>query len=165
MDAGLGAGVPVRSITTEADLRRCHAVVRQLRPHLTEEDFVARVRDQHAEGYRVAAVEDEGRIVAFAGYRFLKMLHLPGPGGMLYVDDLVTDEAARSRGKGRELFAWLVDEARRHGCETVELESGVHRAGAHRFYFQQGMHIPSYHFRVFLQRENPRVIGAPAGRA
>lgn len=39
-------------------IARCFAVMRQLRPHLTESDFVSTVRRQEGSGYRLAYLED-----------------------------------------------------------------------------------------------------------
>jgi GNAT superfamily N-acetyltransferase len=64
----------------------------------------------------------------------------------LYVDDLVTTEAARGQGVGRELLAALRDKARAGGCRVLDLDSGVHRADAHRFYMREGLTISSFHF-------------------
>src|SRR5205823_14484686 len=62
-------------------------------------------------------------------------------GKFLYVDDLVTRDSDRSRGFGGELLDWLIEQAREHGCENLELDSGVQRFDAHRFYFSKRMNI------------------------
>ena len=69
-------------------------------------------------------------------------------GRHLYVDDLSTDPAFRGRGHAAALFAWLVAEAGRQGCGELHLDSGVgaERETAHRFYFNHGLRITSYHF-------------------
>jgi GNAT superfamily N-acetyltransferase len=66
------------------------------------------------------------------------------------VDDLVSDESERGGGYGRALMHWLTEEARREGCETLQLDSGSHRLQAHTFYFRFGMHITSFHFTLRL---------------
>jgi GNAT superfamily N-acetyltransferase len=138
----------IRLATTDADLTRCFPVLQQLRPHLVAADFLARVRRMQAEGFHVALLEDASATVrAVAGYRYYDKLF---SGRNLYVDDLVTDSASRSRGHGRALLAWLAAEARAHGCVQLELDSGVQRFDAHRFYFRERMHISSYHFVVSL---------------
>jgi hypothetical protein len=44
--------------------------MRLLRPQLASaESFIAAVEKQQAEGYRLAALEHEGRVVTVAGYR------------------------------------------------------------------------------------------------
>ena len=135
----------IRELLLDDDVRKAFGVMRQLRPHLEEEEFVRRVREQRANGYRLAVVEEDGDVRAAAGFRVMDMLV---QGRHLYVDDLVTDETRRSKGHGGLLFDWLMDEARRAECATLELDSGVQRLRAHAFYFAKRMHISAYHFRI-----------------
>lgn len=128
-------------------IRAAWPVVRQLRTHLTEDGFVAMVGAMRAEGYRAIALLRDNTPCAYAGFRILTML---AHGRLLYVDDLVTDESARDTGAGRALMAWLVGEARRHGCAGVQLDSGVQRFAAHAFYFGRGMRIAAHHFAMAL---------------
>ena len=72
-------------------------------------------------------------------------------GAVVDVDDLVADNAARSRGYGGLLLDWLAAEAKRRGCVGLDLDSGVQRADAHRFYFRQRMTIAAYHFILPLE--------------
>ncbi len=142
---------PTINLATEpAAIAACFPVVQQLRPHLVAADFVARIqRMQRDEGFRLAALTDgSGAVRAVAGYRFYEKLF---SGKNLYVDDLVTDGAARSQGHGRALLAWLKREAVAHGCDQLELDSGVQRFAAHRFYFRERMHISAYHFVAALR--------------
>src|ERR1044071_3264721 len=117
---------------TESAILRCFPVMSQLRPHLIESEFVARVSRQQERGYRYAE-------------------NLPW-GRFCYVDDLVTDSAGRSKGFGQKLFAWLVAQAREAGCEQLHLDSGVQNFDAHRFYLTQRMAIASHHFSLRLSR-------------
>jgi GNAT superfamily N-acetyltransferase len=66
------------------------------------------------------------------------------------VDDLVTPKDTRSEGHGKRMLGWLTGVARKEGCSTLQLESGVQRYGAHRFYFREGMKISGYHFSMAL---------------
>lgn len=127
---------------------RAFPVIHQLRPHLTLESFVAQARRQtESVGWRLAAVVDGQEVLACAGYRISEWLAW---GKALYVDDLVTDERRRSGGHGGALFDWLVAEARREGCQSFHLDSGVQRFGAHRFYLAKRMDITSHHFGLKL---------------
>jgi GNAT superfamily N-acetyltransferase len=120
----------------------------RLRPHLNRDVFVATVKRQEAQGYRLAAALDESdEIAAVAGFRFVEMLAWDRA---LYVDDLVTDEKRRSQGFGQALLDWLVDLARHGGCAQLHLDSGVQRFEAHRFYFRNRMRISSHHFMLPL---------------
>lgn len=134
---------------TEEMIRRCFPVMRELRTHITDEQtFLERVLRQQKQGYQLAFVESDDEVRAVAGYRFLESLF---SGKNLYVDDLVTRTADRSLGFGGELVDWLIEQAREHGCENLELDSGVQRFDAHRFYFSKRMSISSYHFRIKIE--------------
>jgi GNAT superfamily N-acetyltransferase len=141
----------VKVAQNDAELERCFPVMVQLRPKLTAQSFMEQVKRQQArEGYQLAYVEDAGEVRALAGFRFQEMLFR---GWHMYVDDLITDEGGRSHGYGAALFDWLVARARQEGCVGLDLDSGVQRFAAHRFYFRQRMHISSYHFSLSLDEE------------
>lgn len=133
----------IRLITTDAELRQAWPVMAQLRPHLSEAAFVALCRLQFDEGFELAALFDDARVRALAGFR---VHHRLVSGKTLYVDDLVTDEAGRSRGYGAALIAWLRNRGREQGCELLSLDSGVQRFGAHRFYLRERFDISAHHF-------------------
>jgi len=134
--------------TTDEQIARACPVMRQLRPHLDPDTFVHQVRRQQASGYELVVLEAEGAVQAVAGFRVLEQLVR---GRVLYVDDLVTDANARSRGFGDALMDWLVVHARAAGCTALELDSGVQRHGAHRFYLRKRMDITAYHFVLPLE--------------
>jgi GNAT superfamily N-acetyltransferase len=133
---------------SKAEIARCFPVMRQLRTHFEDEhEFVSQVERQQGQGYRMAFLESKGEVRAVAGYRLLEGLYA---GRFLYVDDLVTAEKERSLGHGGALFDWLVSEARAAGCQNLELDSGVQRFAAHRFYLLKRMSIVSHHFTLKL---------------
>lgn len=135
-------------INTDQQILETQTVMRQLRPNIPAEDYLATIhRLRQTDGYHLAAVYEAGVVRAVAGYRFMEMLYC---GKILYVDDLNTDEAARSQGHGQALMDWLKGEARSHGCGQLHLDSGVQRENTHRFYFREGLTINCYHFRVAL---------------
>jgi GNAT superfamily N-acetyltransferase len=134
--------------SSDQEIAACFPVVHQLRPHLTPDAFLARVRSQQPAGYRLAYLEAGGRPVAVAGFRVSECL---ASGRFLYVDDLVTLDAERSKGYGARLLAWLLDQARAEGCEGLELDSGIQRKNAHRFYEREGLTIRSYHFEIEIR--------------
>lgn len=144
--------MPIGLAEQKEDIARCYPVMAQLRPHLDEQTFVEQVQRQAAQNYRLAYVEDGGTVVAVAGFREMEML---SRGRHIYVDDLVTDAGGRSNGYGAALFDWLAAYARERGMVAIELDSGVQRFDAHRFYFRQRMHIASYHFTLSLAAEEP----------
>ena len=140
--------VVVDRIETDAQILATSEVMRQLRPHIAEKDYLPIVRRMIAnDRFCLAAVREGGIVRAVAGYRIMEMLYC---GRILFVDDLITDEGTRSQGHGKRLLDWLQEEARAQNCDELHLDSGVHRAGAHRFYFREGMTIAAFHFRKKL---------------
>jgi len=134
---------------SDADIRRCFPVMHQLRTHLDEARYFELARAMVDSGeFHVAFVEDGGAVTAVAGFRLMDMLFSNGK--VLYVDDLVTDAAVRSRGHGKALFDWLLQHARDNGCVALTLDSGVQRHDAHRFYFRERMQISAHHFSIEL---------------
>lgn len=133
---------------SSAALRACYPVIRELRPHLTEEAFVAQAqRQRERHGYRLVYLEDEGKVVAAAGYRIAEFLAW---GKALYIDDLATLSTARKRGHAGRLLDWLIAQARAEGCDQLHLDSGVQRHDAHRLYLGRRLRITSHHFAIEL---------------
>lgn len=127
---------------------RAFEAMQALRAQLADAAGFARRVDelQRPQGYRLAAaIDDEGRVCAVAGFRLLETLYA---GRVLYVDDLSTLPGARRRGHARALLDWCAEEAARLGCDALHLDSGVgpERVDAHRLYFNSGMRISSHHF-------------------
>ncbi|MBT2385949.1 GNAT family N-acetyltransferase [Streptomyces sp. ISL-11] len=123
-------------------------VLRELRPHLTEELFREVYEEGYGQGLRfTAAYGDDGVCAGVAGWRVVANT---GTLRMLYVDDLVTTAAARSTGVGRRLLAHLEQHARATGCRIFSLDSATHRTDAHRFYQRERMAIAAFHFRKGL---------------
>jgi GNAT superfamily N-acetyltransferase len=137
----------IQIATTLAEVDRCFPVMSQLRPKLIAAEFAGRVQAQQAEGYQLAFLEHEGAIVSVAGFRVQNMLW---SGKTFYVDDLVTDEGARSKGHGEAMIQWLIALAREAGCSTFSLDSGTHRQEAHAFYLRNKLRITCFHFDLPL---------------
>lgn len=133
----------IKVAESDAEIDSCFDVMSLLRPHLHRDDFVRLVRSMEPQGYRLAYLTADGAVQAVAGYRIIDMLRT---GRMLEVDDLVSAVSSRSKGYGKQLLNWCYDLARNSGCSVIELDSAVHRADAHRFYFRERMHILGFHF-------------------
>lgn len=143
----LAEDIEIQIASTEKQIRSCYRVMRQLRPHLTEEiPFVEQVQRQLAQGYHLAYYQPDGEEVkALAGFRFLEFLAW---GKVLYIDDLISDAAARKNGYGSKLLKWVVQQAKNASCDQVHLDSGPQRYDAHRLYLNHGFKIIGYHFAL-----------------
>lgn len=135
-------------LDTDQDYQAAFGLMRELRPHLSDAAaFVAQIRRQATQGYRILAIRQDDQIQALAGYRLQENTLY---GRFLYVDDLVTAASARGQGLGARLIDALREEARRQACAHFVLDTGLGNALAQRFYFRQGLLAAGMHFRQAL---------------
>ena len=77
--------------------------MRQLRTHLDEDEYLEKIQCMRRSDYRLAAATEGGRVRCVAGFRIVESLAY---GKLLYVDDLVTAENARSESHGERVLHW-----------------------------------------------------------
>jgi GNAT superfamily N-acetyltransferase len=135
-------------------LRSAERVHRQLRPHLG--DYLARIREVLGAGAEMAVAVDNGEVRGVTVFRIVERTY---SGRELYCDDLVTDESRRSTGVGHALMQYMERICRERACDTFALDSGTQRQRAHRFYFREGMTIPSFHFVKKVSGRATGVVG------
>src|SRR3954464_205350 len=95
-------------------------IIVQLRPHLTEEEFLRQVRQQSHGGYELVGALRADRIVGILGMR---PVHTLARGPHLHVDDIIIDEAERRTGGGRALMNYAETDARARGMAAVFLDA------------------------------------------
>ena len=121
-----------------------HRLILQLNPDMPLLRYRELLQLMLPKGYRmVAAFDGEGRCIGLSGFWISAKLY---SGKYLEPDNFVVDAAHRAAGVGRLLSDWMLQEARRHHCDTVMLDAYVTNAAAHRFYFREGFHVKSFHF-------------------
>lgn len=143
------ADTDIRELVSETEWVDAFPVVKQLRDHLDEDQYLDYLERMTADGYRLFGLFFDGELAAVAGVDIsTNMYH----GRHLWVFELVTDSDHRSEGFGGELFQYLVAWAEDKGCETVALSSGLQREDAHRFYEEHvGMDRASYVFTLDVE--------------
>ena len=125
----------IQELTTLEQWREAFPVMHELRLHLNQDDYLDLLKVMIAEGYRMLALRDnENAIVAVAGIAVLTNFYY---GRHVWVYDLITSSAARSRGYGAQLLGFIEDFAREVNCQTIALSSGLQRVDAHRFYLDK----------------------------
>ena len=137
----------IKTAETDQEIQSCYAVMAELRPHLSLEQFLNQVQMQMLFGYQLTYVDVDSNIVAVAGHR---QSHNLAWGKFFYVDDLVTAENQRSKGYGKQLLDWLINYARQQACQQFHLDSGVQRKDAHRFYEREGLRNMGHHYSLEL---------------
>jgi GNAT superfamily N-acetyltransferase len=138
----------IKVCTSETDIQKCWQVIFELRPHLSANEFVPTVKEMMSEGYQLAFIEEGGIAVAAIGYRYLQYLY---NGKHIYIDDLSTLPAARSKGYAGKLLDFVEAEASAKGYKAVTLDSGHQRFDAHRLYLNKGFIIVAHHFSKTLK--------------
>lgn len=122
---------------------------RQLRPAL-DADYPAQIERMIPDGARLVQLVDDEAVRAIGLWRVFETSYC---GRRLEIEDLVSDEAFRSRGYGASLINWFEGRARAFNCSTLTLISATHRTRAHRFYFRQGFEITAFHFVKSLRSD------------
>jgi GNAT superfamily N-acetyltransferase len=135
----------------ESETALAYPAMAALRTALRSEDEFARRVDgvQRPEGYRLAGAFEDGTAHALAVAGFRVVHNLAWGSAALYVDDLSTLPEGRRRGHARALLEWMLEEARRLGCDQFHLDSAVGpaRTDAHRLYMNAGLEITAFHFQ------------------
>lgn len=137
----------VSELTSEEEIRKAFDVLRDFRGHLTEAAYLELVEEMSKQGYQMFGLRDSDRLVSVAGLRIISNFRW---GRHLWIYDLVTGAADRSKGYGAELLGWLEDFAARNGCSLVALSSDISKSETHRF-FEERMRYQRLSY-VFTKR-------------
>ncbi|MEQ1763156.1 MAG: GNAT family N-acetyltransferase [Pyrinomonadaceae bacterium] len=139
----------IKIAQTDEEILSCYPVMSELRPHITQDDFLPQVKRQmNDSGYELVFLTDDDDIKAVAGIRIAEWL---ARGKSLDLEDLVSTENDRSKGYGGQIFDWLVNYARESHCNEIRLVSHVSRHGAHRFYLNKRMLLDCHFFSMSLK--------------
>ncbi|EEK79284.1 N-acetyltransferase [Bacillus cereus] len=138
----------VKEVVTEEQLDEVLPVLQQLRTKLSKEEASLLFRKMKEENYKLFSLYDEiGEVVSLAGVaictNFYNKKHV-------FVYDLVTAEAHRSKGYGNVLLSHIENWGKEYGCESIALTSAFPRLDAHRFYEREGYDKVSYSFHKNL---------------
>ncbi len=137
----------VRHITNDAGVVRGYSLLKQLRPSHDDAQFHEQLLRQLDTGYCLLAIADDDYVYAIVGYRWCENL---ARGRYIFIEDFVVDEAVRNGGHGEQLFDALVELADEHGYGSVELDVGIQRQDALRFYLNQRMVTSAFHLALEL---------------
>ncbi|WJY28335.1 MULTISPECIES: GNAT family N-acetyltransferase [Sporosarcina] len=140
--------IEITVLRTEEELLEGFPIMNQLRTHLNEKEYLELVYESEAkERYQLLGLRDDGILKALIGFKPMITLYY---GRSLWVCDLVTDSAARSKGYGDQLLTHVEKWGKEHHYESIALSSGIQRTDAHRFY-EEKMH---YHKVSMVFKKN-----------
>ena len=132
----------IREMTLK-ELESIYDVLGQLRKELSYKEFEDLIYDMRHMEYKMIGLLERGELVSYAGVAVQTNLYHKRH---LYIFDLVTQKAFRSRGYGKMMMEYLCDYAKTAACENLVLSSGLQREEAHRFYEKEGFDKKSYLF-------------------
>lgn len=97
----------------------------------------------------------EGELVgyAFCVYKQTRDNNILRDAKVLYIDDLCVDENCRGRHIGRELYNFVLSEAKRNSCDRVELNVWTLNSGAMEFYKKCGMTPQKIMMEIKIDKE------------
>ena len=99
------------------------------------------------EKYCIAGIIDNGKIVAFAGYRTMTSLH---SGNIIYIDDLCTLESYRGKGLASQLLKHVETIARSSNKDAVVLDTDFNNTTAQKLYLKNGFQLAALHLSSAL---------------
>lgn len=138
----------MKELSTVEELKEAYPVMKELRTHLSEAEFIELVQQMQHEDYQLFGCYDDGELTSLAGVAIKTNLYL---NKHVFVYDLVTADRHRSKGYGEKLLTYLENWGQQRGAHCIALESGVQRTDAHRFYEQKmDFSRVSYSFRKSL---------------
>lgn len=125
------------------DIPKLLNVIKELRPHLTDDDIKSLLPGMFNEGFQICYIGDAHEAYSFAGFRILTFLY---SGKTLYVDDFATLPKYRNQGFAKTIFDRVKEIAVRENCDHFSLDSGFQRFDAYRFYLNNELRVESLHF-------------------
>lgn len=140
----------IKEIKTELEIQKCWEVISLLRPHLDKNNWLGIILEMiKNEKYSITAIEDNGKFVAFAGYRIMNSLH---SGQIIYIDDLCTLESHRGKGLATQLLDYVEDISRKMNLDAVVLDTDFHNHTAQKVYFKSGFKLVAVHLSNRLKK-------------
>ncbi|MGE7884095.1 GNAT family N-acetyltransferase [Bacillus sp. NPDC094077] len=138
----------VKEVVAEEQLHEVLPVLQQLRTKLSKEEASSLFRKMKEDNYKLFSLRNEDdEVVSLAGVaictNFYNKKHV-------FVYDLVTAEAHRSKGYGNVLLSYIENWGTENGCESIALTSAFPRLDAHRFYEREGYDKVSFSFHKEL---------------
>lgn len=106
-------------------------IIKQLHPSIEAPIYYEQLARMMDDGYQLFGLYEGNGLVAVAGV-FLRVNFCSGK--HVYISELVTEEAVRSKGYGEKLIQFVEIWAREQGAGYICLESALSREAAHRFY-------------------------------
>lgn len=128
-------------------------VLQGLYPSLTMVQYATELDLMLPHNYSQLAVFDQDECIAICGIWIGNKLWV---GKYLELDNIVVNEAYRSRGVGDLIFKTLEQKAHQENCNMLSLDSYTSNFKAHKFFYNQGYSPKGFHFIKLLNEKAVR---------
>ena len=119
-------------------------------PDLTEGDVLNNIQSHSREGYRLLVAEEGKTVIGFIALHWFDLVHWKEKMGR--ISSFCVNEAARSKGVGKNLLEAAEDLFASQGCAKIEVTSNARRTRAHQFYLNLGYVEDSRRFVKYLKQ-------------
>lgn len=138
------ANYNIKELTIEhrTDIMR---LVVMLNPNIPNDVLESRLYKMFKiQSYKCFGIFDKGVLIGLTSCWYTVRYY---SGAQIEIDNVVIDEAYRSKGIGKIFLDYITDWAKKNDCETIELNTYVANHRSHKFYFEQGYKILGFHFQ------------------
>jgi GNAT superfamily N-acetyltransferase len=119
-----------------SDAPALQQLLRQLEHPLSEAEIIEKIKSYQIPHYYLMVIETDHHVVGFASLHWYDVFYAIGYIGRITA--FCVDQQFRSKGIGQKLLQATEDYFLRHNCIRIEVSSNERRAGAHRFYLNNG---------------------------
>ena len=133
----------VREIETEEEMVSLFPLLKQLNSKLKKADYKFMLKDMLLHNYRMAGVFQGKKCVGLSGFWIATKIY---SGKYVELDNVIIDNDHRSQGIGKLLCDWIIDEAKKLGCQTAMLDAYSENSSGHKFYLREGFILRGFHF-------------------
>lgn len=145
--------IEIVTLNSIEEMSAAYFLISQLTPSLSKENYVRYLNEMVPHNYYQIAALQGGKMIGVSGYWIATKLYC---GKYLEIDNLVVDEACRSRQTGNLLMHKLEAIALQQQCDVIMLDAYLHNTRAHQFYEKAGMQAKGYHFLKKLKAESSK---------
>lgn len=137
-----------KKLDSIAEMLPNYLLVKQLSPHLSEEDYETMLNEMIPHNYFQVGAYLDDKCIAISGYWLATKLYC---GKYLEIDNFVVDINHRNNNIGSKLLGWMEKEAVNEHCKLLILDAYVENFLAHRFYYRHGFHARGFHYLKKLE--------------
>ncbi len=118
-------------------------LIRQLNPNLEFDRYREMLEQMVPLNYKMLCIYQDDQCVAVSGYWIGVKIYC---GKYLEPDNVVVDEAQRSKGLGKLMCDELLQIALENNCKVLMLDAYLSNTAGHAFYEREGFVKKGYHF-------------------